>query len=300
MKRDYTTKITQSIIDAIEAGATADKWQAPWHRGTAEGMPVNAITGNEYSGINVLIFGMAGLRFETNEWATFNQWKNAGTPVKKGERGTKFVYYSTFNKETGNVVNGEPEIAAIPFLKVYTAFNADQVEGREANSGREALPDLVERQAQADRFIAATGADIHHGGARAFYRPLTDEIHMPSRERFRQVGETSPTEGYYSTLLHELTHWTGAKHRLDRLNMGARFGDNAYAFEELIAELGAAFLCRKLRISTAPREDHAQYLDSWLKALKANPKYLFKAAAAAQKAVEHLDGLQAQDIAKAA
>jgi antirestriction protein ArdC len=144
---------------------------------------------------------------------------------------------------------------------------------------------------QAEAFVAATGAAIHHGGDRAYYRPSTDSIHLPPRDAFIDTPTSTPAESYYSTLCHELTHWTSAEPRCNR-QLGKRFGDQAYAMEELVAELGAAFLCADLRITAEPRVDHAQYLASWLAVLKADKKAIFTAASKASEAAAFLAALQ--------
>jgi antirestriction protein ArdC len=140
---------------------------------------------------------------------------------------------------------------------------------------------------------------VKHGGERAFYRPADDIIQMPERERFLGTETSTPTEAYYGTLLHELTHWTGAKKRCDR-EFGKRFGDQAYAMEELVAELGAAFLCADLGISVTPRQDHAAYIDNWLSVLKADKKAIFTAASKAAQASDYLAGLQDRGNTEAA
>lgn len=150
----------------------------------------------------------------------------------------------------------------------------------------------------AEAFVAATGADIRHGGNHAFYRFPDDFIQMPERERFMGTETSTATESYYGTLLHE-THWTGCAKRCDR-EFGKRFGDDAYAVEELVAELGAAFLCDDLGITLEPRPDHAAYLDNWLKVLKADKKAIFTAASQAAKATDYLAGLQATEVTEAA
>jgi antirestriction protein ArdC len=177
-------------------------------------------------------------------------------------------------------------------------FNADQVDGFEAPPLPEPK-DPAQILDRAEAFIAATGADIRHGGNRAFYRFPDDFIQMPERERFMGTETSTATESYYSTLLHELTHWTGSAKRCDRA-FGKRFGDEAYAVEELVAELGAAFLCADLGITLEPRADHAAYIDNWLKVLKADKKAIFTAASQAAKATDYLAGLQATEITEAA
>jgi antirestriction protein ArdC len=167
-------------------------------------------------------------------------------------------------------------------------FNVTQVDGYVINEP--SLDDnRVDPVESAEAFVAATGARLVEGGDRAFYSIREDAITMPDRYRFIDTKSGTATEAFYATLLHELTHWTGASHRLDR-QFGERFGDDAYAMEELVAELGAAFLCGDLGISAEPRADHAAYIDSWLRILKGDRKAIFAAASAASKAAEFLNG----------
>ncbi|MBH5372266.1 hypothetical protein HZZ16_30020 [Bradyrhizobium sp. CNPSo 4016] len=181
--------------------------------------------------------------------------------------------------------NSEDERKSRLFARATPVFNADQVDGPE--EAPIAAP--VDELGDVDAFIARTEAKIVHGGNRACFIPKLDEIHMPPREAFMGSATSSPTEAYYSTLLHELTHWTGPAHRCDR-DLSGRFGSQAYAMEELVAELGAAFLCAELGIAVEPRADHAQYLAHWLKVLTADKRAIFTAASKAGEAVAFLHG----------
>lgn len=180
-------------------------------------------------------------------------------------------------------------------MKAYTVFNVEQIDGLPESYLPTALPvaPLPEPIEAADAFFAATRATFRHGGHRAFYAPGPDHIQLPHLADFRDA------ESYAATKAHELIHWSGAKHRLDR-TFGERFGDSAYAREELVAELGAAFLCADLGVSPEPREDHAAYLGSWLKVLKEDARAIFSAAAQAQRASDFLHGLQGHEELKAA
>ena len=171
-------------------------------------------------------------------------------------------------------------------------FAAEQVDGFAAPTLETPPATVITPIERAEAFVAATGASIAHGGGRAFYRPSTDSIQLPPREAFIGTSTSTPAESYYSTLLHELSHWTSAEGRCNR-QLGKRFGDQAYAAEELIAELGAAFLCADLGITDEPRADHAQYLASWLSVLKADKKAIFTAASKASEAAAFLASLQA-------
>jgi antirestriction protein ArdC len=176
----------------------------------------------------------------------------------------------------------------IPFLKAYAVFNVEQIENLPAQYVPQPEPqtDPVKRIASAEAFIDATGATIRHGGDSAYYSPKLDIIQLPVREAFRDA------ESYIATKAHELTHWTAHPSRMNRDFGGQRFGDTGYAREELVAELGAAFLCADLGISPEPREDHASYLAHWIAVMKDDKRAVFAAAAHAQKVVDFLHGLQ--------
>jgi antirestriction protein ArdC len=187
-----------------------------------------------------------------------------------------------FANDAAETEDGDEQPASssrLLFTRGYSVFNAAQVDGYAPKAEPEST--LNERMAHAEAFFAGVGADVQHGGNRAYYSPSSDHIQMPP---FQAFSESVP---YYSTLAHEHTHWTASAGRCDR-ELGKRFGDNAYAAEELIAELGAAFACAHLGLSTEPRADHAQYLASWLKVLKADKRAIFTAASKAQQATDWL------------
>jgi antirestriction protein ArdC len=185
---------------------------------------------------------------------------------------------------------GETAERNIAFLKSYTVFNAQQIEGLPEHYYPKAktveAAEVMPRIAHAEAFAQATGAKITHGGAKAFYMPSADRVQMPPFESFRDAT------AYYATLIHELTHWTKHPKRLDRDFGRKRFGDQGYAMEELVAELGAAFLCADLDLSPEPRPDHASYIASWLKVLREDKRAIFTAASHAQRAADYLHGLQ--------
>jgi len=209
----------------------------------------------------------------------------------KGSKGTKIVFFKPIVVDTDRVNDsGERENESRMVAKAYTVFNADQVDGWAESTPDQPMAD-IDTIAAADAVVNASGADISHGGSIAAYSPALDAVRMPDRESFVDTDHSSATENYYSTLFHELTHWTGAKHRLDR-QFGKRFGDNAYAFEELVAELGAAFNCASLGITSTPRADHAQYIENWLQALKSDKRAIFHAASKAAQSVDYLQGLE--------
>ncbi len=212
-----------------------------------------------------------------------------GAAVRKGEKGSPVVYASKLTRSETDDATGETNERDIPFLKAYTVFNVEQIDGLPAHytTRLDATPNTASRIEAAERFFAATGADIRHGGDRAFYAPGPDFIQLPDFTAFTDA------ESYYATIGHECVHWTRHASRLDRDFGQKRFGDEAYAREELVAELGAAFLCADLGIVCEDRDDHAAYIAHWLQALKDDKRCIFSAAAHAQRAVEYLKAKQA-------
>ncbi len=287
-KTDLYQKVTDTIIQQLEAGVIP--WQRPWKNGDSQlpGIPRNAVSGKHYRGINIVLLWGTSLQqeYHSDEWATFKQWQGKGEKIRKGEKGSLVVYYDTFEKET------DGEIKKIPFLKSSVVFNRSQLQGYEAEvSEPEHTGQLWEKIDPVEDFVQRTGAGIYEGHKAAYCR-LTDRIFMPPAEAFITTATCTATEGYYSTLLHELTHWSGSPRRMDRVK-GKRFGDHAYAFEELVAELGAAFLCAKFHITTLDKGDHAAYIDGWLKVLRSEKQFLVAAASEASKASDYLLSLSA-------
>ena len=286
-----SAQIHQDVTNKIVAAMEADpgQWTKPW----SDGRPKNATTGWRYSGVNILLLGMAGVAkdYPSSLWASYKQWQGVGAQVRAGESGTTIIYTSTFTPK-----DAEPGIKAIAFLKSTKVFNAAQVDGYTVEE--DAPVSLVQRIKDVDQFTHATGADVRHGGDRAYYTPTQDFIGMPELNSFKDTSTGTATENMYGTLLHELTHWTGHKSRCDR-EFGKRFGTNAYAAEELVAELGASFLCAGLGLAIEPRLDHAQYLNSWIRLLKSDKRAIFTAASKASEAVAWLEQAQAQDEAQA-
>ena len=291
-KRDIHAEITDTIVAAIEAG-TVD-FQMPWLR--TSGMPANINSGKSYNGINTVSLWVTAQAkgYSSNEWGTFKQWQEKGASVRKGEKGTAVIFYK---EVPANEAAETDEDNSRLIMRWSTVFNADQVDGYEAETKE--LPNLADRLEEVEAFIMATKADIRHGGGRAFYRPADDIIQMPERAAFFGTDTSTATEAYYSTLLHELTHWTSHKSRCDR-ELGKRFGSEAYAMEELVAELGAAFLCAELGITQETRPDHAAYIDSWLKVLKGDKKAIFTAASKASQAANFLKSQQPKEVKAAA
>jgi antirestriction protein ArdC len=276
-KRDVYSRVTAQIINAIEQGVGT--WRMPWHTsGRYAFSPINVASKKPYRGINtVCLWATAQAKgYERGEWATYQQWQDRGAQVRKGEKATTVVFWK-FANETESDEGEEHTASKFCFCRGYSVFNAAQVDGYTPTL--DADSPIPERIAHAETFFQAIRADVRHGGNQAFYAPASDHIQMPSFGAFRD------NLSYYSTLAHEHTHWTAPASRCDR-QLGKRFGDGAYAAEELIAELGAAFTCAHLGLSTEPREDHAQYIQSWLRVLKADSRALFTAASKAQQATD--------------
>ncbi|WP_067223121.1 ArdC family protein [Stappia indica] len=298
MKPDVYERVTSSIIAALEAGVKP--WHQPWNVEHAAGRITRPLRANgvPYRGVNVLmLWGEAVARgYVAPVWMTFKQARELGGHVRKGEHGSLVVYASTLTRTEEDASTGEELERSIPFMKGYTVFNVEQVEGLPAQYYAQSAPreDVIRRIAHADAFVNATRADIHHGGGIASYNVGSDVVRMPPFEAFRDP------ESYYATLIHELSHWTRHKSRLDRDLGRKRWGDAGYAMEELVAELGAAFVLAGLDIAPNPRGEHASYIASWLKVLKEDKRAIFSAAAHAQRASDFLAGLQPDSQAEAA
>jgi antirestriction protein ArdC len=289
-RRDVHRAITDKIVEAIEMGAA--EYRMPWHRSV--GRPTNASTRKAYHGVNVIALwtAAAARRFRSDYWATYRQWSALDAQVRKGERGSMIVFYKTVEPEEGSEATDDEKTAERPKLVARTswAFNVDQVDGWAPPKPE--WRSQVQIRENVETFVTRTRADIRHGGDRAYYDWAEDYIAVPYPEQFVATETSSATECYYSVKLHELIHWSGAEGRLAR-NLRARFGDHAYAMEELIAEFGAAFLCADLGIANEPRLDHAGYVSSWLKALNQDRTALFTAANKASAASAYLSHLSA-------
>jgi antirestriction protein ArdC len=286
--------ITRQIIEAIEAGA--GEYRMPWHRlGQAVHAPLNATTGRRYRGVNVLLLWATAEAkgYSSGRWATYQQWRQMGGQVRRGEKATAILFWKSLASGGPDPIDQdeqEQDNRARLIARVYHVFNADQVN----NLPSAPLPSLDDGQriAEAEKFFSNIGGDIRHGGDVACYLPALDQIRMPHFSQFRSPG------AYYSVLAHELTHWTGAKSRLDR-DLCGRFGSSRYAMEELVAELGAAFLMAELGLPSEPRRDHAPYLAHWLDILREDSRAIVTAASKAQLAADFLiaKGDQALEIA---
>lgn len=273
-KRDIAQEITDQILNEIETGVMP--WTKPW---TTAGLPRNAESLRHYRGVNMLVAGILGeLRgYETPCYLTFNQVKKLGGAVKAGSKGLPIIHYSTFEVED----KSDPDKTKhIPILKHFTVFNLDQTEGLEALI-KLAKPETFKHESidSIDSLIPKIGAKIEVQGESACFVPGQDLIRLPKLERFKTREE------YYSTLFHELIHWTGHADRLDR-KLKTKTDKQDYAFEELVAELGAAFLCAHFRLPY--QSQHASYIKNWSELLRDDKRAILRASARARDASEYL------------
>lgn len=281
-KMSLYDEVTAQIIAQLEEGIFP--WVKPWNSGNAvTGLPRNAISARQYSGINILILWGAVIDggYPSQDWLTFRQALAAGGCVRKGEKGRTIFYADRFTPDNDKQEQGEGDAPrSIPFLKRFTVFNAAQCDGLPERLTAEPAP-LRERELhdQAEGLIAASAADFRTGGTKAFYNVGADFVQVPPQPAFTHQID------YYRTALHELGHWTGHKTRLGRDQSG-HFGTALYAREELCAELASAFLCAALGI--VPTVRHADYLGSWLAVLRQDNRAIFKAASQASKAADYL------------
>ena len=292
---DIYARITETIVADLENGVRP--WMKPWSAGGLKGRITRPLrhTGEPYTGINVLLLWSESLArgFEAPLWMTYRQAGQIGAQVRKGETGATVVYASRFTK-TETDSRGDEVERDIPFLKTYTVFNCDQIDGLPDHyyHPQDRIIDPVSRIEHADRFFENTGAVIRHGGSKAYFASASDHIQMPPFESFRDA------ESYVAVLSHEATHWTAPAHRVGRDLSRYHKDRSERAREKLIAELGSCFLCADLGIvpELEPRPDHASYLHSWLHVLKDDKWAIFQAAAHAQRAVTYLHGLQPAEV----
>jgi len=282
-KPDVYARVTSQIVSAIEAGVS--NWRMPWHTtGKFAFSPINVTSKKPYRGINTVCLWAAAQAkgYERGEWGTYQQWKERGAQVRKGEKATTVVFWK-FAKDAAETDDGEEHEHAtrsrLLFTRGYSVFNGAQVDGYTPKADVETP--IEQRIECAEQFFARINARVSHQGNRAFYSAADDTITMPPFAAF-----FSPLD-YYSTRAYETGHWTSRPDRCNR-ELGKRFGDNAYSMEELVAELTAAFTLAHLGLTSAPREDHAQYIQSWLRVLKADRRAIFTAASMAQKAADYM------------
>ena len=280
-KQDIASRFSNQILAMLDKGVRP--WAQPWDNGnTARILRPLRANGTPYGGINTLMLWMSANAqgFTNPSWMTYRQAATLGGHVMKGEHGTPIVYASTLTRTEQK--DGETRERKIPFMRGYKVFNVQQIEelpGRFYDPPADRIaPD--ERIANADEFFASTGADIHHGGNRAFYAMRDDFIRMP------EFGAFKDPESYYATLAHEVTHWTRHPSRLARDFGRAKFGDEGYAKEEIVAEIGSSILCSELDLTPEIREENAAYIDHWRKLIREDKNFIFKAAAHAQRAAD--------------
>jgi antirestriction protein ArdC len=283
-------RVTQKIIADLEQGVLP--WQKPWQGGGTDHMtrPLRH-TGEPYNGVNILLLWdeAASKGFANPTWMTFKQAEEYGGKVRKGEKGAFVVYANKLIKTETDEQTGADVERQIPFLRGYHVFNVEQIDGLPEKFSLPVTPPIqnnLGRLERVEHFIRNTGAEIRYGGDSAHYSEKLDQIHLPTIESFKD------SESYYATLAHEATHWTKHEKRLNREFGRVKWGDEGYAKEELVAEIGSAFLCADLGITPETRADHAAYIGYWLKILKNDRKFTFTAASHATRAVEYLKALQ--------
>jgi antirestriction protein ArdC len=286
-------QVTQKIIAALEQDLLP--WRQMWS-GSNSGQHHNALTGPAYRGVNILLLGLHAAEhgFHSNVWGTFNQWKQLGCYVNRrpddvppGQWGATLAVYLPVTKKIEEPDDDEDKEETFWILKKFTVFNANQVSGAAAEQFQAVEPPDTDRHPEpdyepAEKLIAATGADIRFGGDRAFYNLAGDLICLPPKASF--VGSA-----YYTTALHELAHWSEVRVGWDRAK-------NGYPMGELIAELASCFLATELGIpNTEPLENHASYIKNWLRAMKDDSNYIFKASRQASKVCDFLLSFVRQD-----
>lgn len=295
MRRDLYQEVTDRILQELERGAIP--WVKPWAATAGANVPCNAVTNRPYSGCNTVLLWMALERgWPTPRFLTFHQAKEAGGTVRGGETGTKVYFWRSYVAKDRSPEAKPDDVRKALVMKEYTVFNVAQCDGlsdRIVNGAPMRIRNPDTRDELADAYVASTGAKIVEGAGDAFYMPSLDYINMPAFAAFKNA------DNFYATSFHEMTHWTGHKDRLERLKaMAARFGSEAYAAEELVAELGSAFQCAEFGFDGEVR--NAGYIAHWIRLLKDDPKAFFTAASAAQKAVDFLRGKALEEEAVAA
>ena len=278
---DVYARVTDEIIKAIEAGA--GEYRMPWHHGSH--LPRNAGTKLPYRGVNLIALGSAARvrGFQSSFWATYRQWGKLGAQVRRGEKASVIVFYKREEADQNEEDDDTKRNRVV--IRGSFVFNASQVDGWHQEAATH--EDTIEHLDTVESFISSLGATIRYGGDAAYYHKPLDQIRMPTRQQFAGANARTAAEAFYSVLLHELVHWSGHPKRLNR-DLSGRFGTSAYAMEELIAELGAAFLCADLGISVHPRRDHAAYVASWLLVLRRQKTAIVTAAGTATTACRYL------------
>jgi len=293
IQTELRERITNQIVAALRSGQVPF-WRRPWALGQNAGWPTNIVSGKSYQGINTLLLSLAAMEkgYESKWWGTYQQFRSLSGQVRRGEKSSTIILYKPVHKVTLND-QGEEAVESFPIMRAWSVFNVAQVDGDTLDKYRDsARPNLESNFVDCDHaeeVFAATAADVRHGGGRAFYSPEGDFIQLPPREAFKIAHE------YYGVLGHETVHWSGHKSRLNRIDKLARFGSESYAVEELVAELGSAFLLAELNI---PQSDDLSnvtaYLGHWLGVLERDHFAIFTASSAASKAVDFVLGFSRQ------
>ena len=274
--------VTNRVVAALQSGAVPF-WRQTWTKSENTGTPTSAVSGKPYRGINRILLSLLG--HESKWFATYAGWRSLGGQVRRGERGVTAILYKPVTKKKVND-EGEEEQSSFAFMKTFSLFHISQVDGDLSRFRDAPKPDtgaIFHDYGPAECVFAATGAEVRFGGGRAFYSPTNDFIQLPPKSSFPQA------HGFYSVLAHETIHWSGHESRLNRLNKFARFGSESYAVEELVAELGSAYLVNEIGL---PQSDDLSnvtaYLGHWLKVLQRDHTAIFTAASAASAAADHI------------
>lgn len=284
MHRDLYAEVTNRIVAALEAGITP--WIRPWSV-DFDPTPINAVSRRSYRGINAVLLTLEAQArgYGRSAWMTYRQAAEIGAQVRRGETGTTVVFYKLVDMPhttTVEQIESDRHAKVVSFLRWFTVFNVAQIDGLpDRLAVKEALT-AWDPHAAAEAILTESRATIRHGGAEAYYSVPDDRIQLPERGHFPSAGT------YYATALHELVHWTGHAGRLNR-NLGRRFGEAAYAMEELVAEMGSAFLCASCYLEGQLR--HASYIGNWLQVLKSDKRAVFAAAAKAQQAIDFIESV---------
>jgi len=277
MKQSIYEAVTNELVAKLEKGVKP--WECPWKR-TMLGLPKNFKTGNTYRGVNILLLWLTAIEkgFAADSWLTFRQASKLGYKIKKGEHGTKCIYFKISEKKIEDEDSDKKRVIKYPMPMTFVVFNLNQIEGMET----EKQPILENPIEKAEQIVQTSGAAIEFDCNKAYFSLSKDKIYMPLPQNFRS------DEDYYATLLHELTHWTGDKKRLNRFKPHGKHNESEsdYAFEELVAEIGSAFLCAELGV--VGEFQHASYIDWWLKLLRSDKRLIFKAAKLAQESFDYL------------
>jgi antirestriction protein ArdC len=293
VRRDVAAEITNLIIAKIEAGVLP--WTRSWSGGGGSGGRPLRFNGQAYSGVNCLYLWAVGADADylSPYWMTFKQAAALGGQVRRGENGSLSIFFNAVNKAETDVSTGEESSRLIRFMRHYIVFNADQIDGLPPHYAPSAEPEIVApsaRQAAIDTYFSAIPSEVRYGGDKAFFSPSHDFIQMPHK------GAFTSQDAFASTLAHETVHWSGHTDRLAR-TFGKRFGDDAYAFEEIVASIGQAFICADLDLPSTLHDSHASYVDHWLKVLKGDKTAIIHAASKAEQAVKYLTAFSAGEPA---